>query len=798
MGYLHSDSDWAWKFRTLEARAALQRGLYDAALKLLRAVPLPSSRPSLAIPILTIEGEAYAKVHDFPAAENALAQATDRCAGSAEASCGYVLKALGLLASERNQWEPAEKYFGLALAFARAHTDAVLESYALLNLGYDSLAEGRFDESIDRSEEAYRKEQSVGARRLALKTQGNIGWAYYKLGDSEKALELFKATEELAAQLGDVSDQENLLTDIGYIHMDGRRYDLAAAAFHQAMGLASGIDAREDVYNALRALARLYLQTGDLDRAGEYAGQALASARRDGNPLDELYPKLVAGQIAARRREFSAAEAMFHQVEGDGVCPVFLKWEAEHALARMYEEERRPEMSEREYRAALTTFESARDEVRHEDSQISFLTNASHIYDDFVHFLVARGRADEALRWADYSRGRTLAQGLGLLSRKAGVGPPALNSRKIASEAKGTLLFYWLGESQSYLWAIGRRTTSLFVLPPGAEIEAAAQRYRRTLGGPLDVLASADPDGRWLYDRLVAPAQPMLAPGVKVFVIPDGSLNNLNFETLLVPDAPGREPAPSGTPVAAPKLHFWIEDAVLVNASSLRVLAAGRGHASRATGGRTLLLVGNSIAPNDKYPELPKAAAQMEAVGRHFSAARERVLARGQATPAAYLQTAPERFAYIHFVAHGTASRVSPLDSAIILSNPENVAHGGAPGETATDAFKLYARDIIHQPLRAELVTISACYGAGEHAYSGEGLVGLSWAFLLAGAHHVIAALWEATDASTALLMDDFYGELDRGASPDTALHAAKLRLLRSGSFRNPFYWAPFQIYSGS
>ena len=119
-------------------------------------------------------------------------------------------------------------------------------------------------------------------------------------------------------------------------------------------------------------------------------------------------------------------------------------------------------------------------------------------------------------------------------------------------------------------------------------------------------------------------------------------------------------------------------------------------------------------------------------------------------------------------------------------------------GDTEDNSFKLYARDIIQHPLHAELVTISACYGAGERAYSGEGLVGLSWAFLRTGAHHVVAALWEATDSSTEQLMDTFYDELDKGADEGSALRTAKLRLLHGSAFHNPFYWAPFQLYVGS
>src|SRR5258708_34706506 len=294
---------------------------------------------------------------------------------------------------------------------------------------------------------------------------------------------------------------------------------------------------------------------------------------------------------------------------------------------------------------------------------------------------------------------------------------------------------------------------------------------------------------------LVAPAQGLLKKDAKVFIIPDGARNNLNFETLLVPGAILPEQK-----LSEPKLHFWIEDVTIANAGSLRLLAAVRPNIRKGKEkrDRSLPLVGNSVAPNDKYPELPKAAAQMESVARHFPAAEQRIFAREQANPEAYLAGSPGQFSYIHFVAHGTASRVSPLDSAIVLSKTALSKTAPAEGNAENDSFKLYARDIIHSPLRADLVTISACYGAGERAYSGEGLVGLSWAFLRAGAHNVVAALWEATDASTEQLMDKFYDELDKGAGPDAALRAAKLSLLRGGGFRNPFYWAPFQLYKGS
>jgi CHAT domain-containing protein len=131
----------------------------------------------------------------------------------------------------------------------------------------------------------------------------------------------------------------------------------------------------------------------------------------------------------------------------------------------------------------------------------------------------------------------------------------------------------------------------------------------------------------------------------------------------------------------------------------------------------------------------------------------------------------------------------APLDSAVLLSRD----HGDS------GIYKLYARDILQQNLHADLVTLSACYGSGSRQYTGEGLVGLAWAFLRAGSHHVIGAMWEVSDSSTPQLMNDLYGELAKGSQPDVALRSAKLAMLHSnGVFRKPLYWAPFLLYSGA
>jgi CHAT domain-containing protein len=784
--FQRSSPEWGWKFRALEAEALLWRGMYPQVLTLLRSEAVPPSDKRTLVRILALEGASDARLHYFPDAERLLTEAERLCAESAEDVCGIVTVAEGVLANQRALPAQAQEYFKKSLQSARRRGDPFLEATAVLNMGASYLHEEHFDEAIDWLEMARTLSTALGAEVLALKSQGNLGWAYYNLGDSEKSLELSLEAEKRAVRVDDVIDQLSWITNAGYVYQQMHDFSRAHGSYIKALQLARESNGREDVYNALRALALISVQGGELQQARTYSDEAIAIAQQDKNRLDELYPLLVNGLIAAQEHDAPLAEHIFREVERDPNSNPALKWRAEHGLARLHEDQKRPDLADGEYRAALVTFEGARSSLKRSDSKLPFSNNAARIYDDYVHFLVTQGKTDEALRWADYSRARTLSEGLGLLSKATTnraekaieFGIPTLNARAIAGRAKGTLLFYWLGEKQSYLWAITPQKTNLFLLPPGAEIDLLVQRYRRSLNGPQDVLGSSE-DGRALYRTLIAPAKMLLANDTKVFIIPDGSLNNLNFETLVV---------------AEPKPHYWIEDADVLNASSLRVLAASvvrenvRENAGEKKRPRRLLLMGDSIAPSEEYPELPRAGQQMASVARHFPAMQQQVYQRDQATPAAYLANNPEKFSHIHFVAHGTASRLSPLDSAIVLSK--------GPVETAS--FKLYARDIVQHPLHADLVTISACYGAGSRAYSGEGLVGLAWAFLRAGAHNVIASLWEVTDASTEQLMDRFYDELDKGASPDAALRAAKLSLLHGSAFHNPFYWAPFQLYTGS
>ncbi len=448
-------------------------------------------------------------------------------------------------------------------------------------------------------------------------------------------------------------------------------------------------------------------------------------------------------------------------------------------LAGLYDKTARPQLAERWYQRAIDTFHRQRLTLKSVELELPFLENGSDLYMGYMEHLIRAGRTGEALALLDTSRAETLAEGLGAKAKKTG---KAGDPRTMAARLRATVLVYCLRPERSYLWAITGGEQRFYTLPGSGAILPLVARHNEAILGAKDLLTQKDSAGRSLYDALLAPAAGLLPKdGGRVVLIADSALSRLNFETLMVPGDPAR----GGSP------HFWIEDVSVTNARSLRLLAAGgEPRRSGANPEAKMLLIGDPVYAKGEYAPLPNAGAEMAGIAGHFAERERVVVTRGKASPTAYAESRPGRFRFLHFVAHATASELNPLDSAVILSG------GGAGAAVATD--KLYASEILKQPLSAELVTLSSCYSSGTRNYTGEGVVGLAWAFLRAGAHSVIGALWEVSDVSTPKLMDTMYTRLLAGDAPDAALRQAKLEMLHSdGVFRKPVYWGAFQLYAG-
>jgi CHAT domain-containing protein len=145
----------------------------------------------------------------------------------------------------------------------------------------------------------------------------------------------------------------------------------------------------------------------------------------------------------------------------------------------------------------------------------------------------------------------------------------------------------------------------------------------------------------------------------------------------------------------------------------------------------------------------------------------------------------PSDYRYIHFATHGYLDTGHPALSALVLSQLDRQ---GNP----EDGF-LRVNDIYNTRLNADLVVLSACEtGLGEEV-RGEGVMGLTRAFLYAGAPRVIVSLWSVNDRATAELMGNLYRALLRdGMTPTGALRQAQLTLRKQKQWQSPYYWAAF------
>jgi CHAT domain-containing protein/Tfp pilus assembly protein PilF len=770
----------ASKLQLLEAETLVWRGLNDEALETLaRNRPVRLS-PEDSIEELAIEGVAYAGEKQFLLSQQRFSQGASLCKNQDYTACGDVLRGQGVLASKQGEIVEARKHFLDTLGFARAHHDRLLEASAYLNLGWVAMQQNRFDEALDWSRGAYDAAVELGAEDKAQRAEGNLGWAYFQLGDDERALEQYLEAETSASKLGNVRNELNWISTAGYIYRDNGDLAGATRSYRQALGLAKQISSKEDTINALEDLADISVDSGKLSEASAYIDEVTPMELAGGDHLSANV-LLTEGKLAAARRQNKVAESFYRQVQNDVEARTTTRLTAGYELGQLFELEGNMPAAEKSYKATLDEFDSARQKLKSEESKLPFLANAANIYDDYIQLLVREGRSEEALELADQSRARTLAQALDGSEGKTVVRPPHLSPGQIATKTGATLLFYWLGQEQSYLWVITPLKITLFPLAPQKAIREQVERYNTFLLSYRDPIKFANQDGQALYKLLIAPASSLIRGNAPVMVLADGALSQLNFETLLAP-GPGREDGHTSSTNGNP--HYWIEDATVLSAPSLAMLAASK---PARDADPSLLLLGDPVSPSDDFPTLPLFGFEMTRIKKHFAAQHISAFDGAKATPLAYLSSNPSHYSYIHFVSHAVASRTDPLDSAIILSDSK-------PGE---DSFKLYARDIMQHPIHARLVTISACYGSGTRSYAGEGLVGLSWAFLRAGAQSVIGSLWEVSDDSTPKLMDKLYAGIENRQTPAVALRNAKLDLIHAQNrFSAPFYWAPFQLYT--
>jgi CHAT domain-containing protein len=405
------------------------------------------------------------------------------------------------------------------------------------------------------------------------------------------------------------------------------------------------------------------------------------------------------------------------------------------------------------------------------------------------------------------------------------------------------LLEYALRPDASYLWSVSNTSVSLYKLPPRITVDQAATNLRAQLipstlqrrivgidvaeanrGLGISAQAPADTAGfvsasNAVYKTVLEPAASTIADK-RLLIVADGALNYIPFEVLLKTADPGDFSS----------LGYLVktnEIAYAPSASVVGFIKQQRGQAS----GRSMLIIADPVfnSNDTRAQKAPASSEPAEVRGLGIQSALTDVT--GQTTPAATgaMQGLPlarltgtrteadqisrlaktaggqadvwldldanednlaardiSKYRIIHVATHGLLNAERPQFTGVVLSLVGNKAHDGF----------LRTDEVFNLRLGSPLVMLSACETGLGKEKRGEGVMGLTRAFMYAGAPTVGVSLWSVADKSTADLMTEFYRRLlsSEQGTASGALRAAQISMIDGKKYSAPFYWAPFVL----
>lgn len=325
------------------------------------------------------------------------------------------------------------------------------------------------------------------------------------------------------------------------------------------------------------------------------------------------------------------------------------------------------------------------------------------------------------------------------------------------------VLDYFLGQDHALVFAIDRDHFRACVLEPSAgEIESTvASGVERLLpgpdGNPLPV-QMIRPGLARISSQILAPVADLVQRAQRVTISPDGILASVPFG-LLVADQSEESLIQSRTLEHLPCIAF-------------RTLVRRQ---PGGTGG-LVTLVGRGPATEGTRREVRELAGRMR-VERQIE---------GLADPW------PDEFGHagvLHIAAHADVSADRPWLAGFHLEA------GGVDSESGLlQPTHLRAHDLLNQELSARIAVLSACESGVGRLAQGEGVIGISSAFLMAGCWSVVSTLWPVDDAVTVDFMLHFYDALADGHPVAEALRQAQLRVRANDATAHPYYWAGFVV----
>lgn len=685
---------------------------------------------------------------------------------------------------------------GLALYYSNSYRNGLALPYMRLELGYWERLGNKFRIMLahDALASAYWDMGEFELNRHAMERVLEAAAGYFVLGERPK----------------DLNEWVQYWTFLGkYMDNAGQIGDLAL--LDRLWKLMEPIEPRYWGNGALTAYsaAQLFAFAGQSDRARETLAKAdgLWVGMREGaaprvRELGDASKLCSTAMVNVALKQHAEAAPMMERCleaqQATGVKEHEANFKQKLGLA--HEKSGALDKATEAYRASIASVESTRASYTIAERARFFRSFLRLPYWGLVRIQAGRAAGDEAaffeaLNASEQVRGRQLGELIDPeMSRR--ISPESMRALQKRLGADTAVLAYTATDGELILLAMTRERVLAAITPYDARAFAALVRSTAAdLARPTSDAAGIEGRLLRISQTVLGSARPLLAGKKRIVALPDGVLNAVPFELLS----------------AADNAYRPLIGEYAVSASPSLVYIEAAGHLRQGGAGANLLAVADPVygAPEkfagasadevraatrssrfmDYFQPLPETRSEAEAISKMFAGQKVQMLAGEQALESRVKQADLAQFGFLHFATHGILGHEVPGigEPALVLGREE--------GE---DGF-LTASEVGRLKLDARLAVLSACNtGSGEFV-TGEGVMGMSRAFLAAGSRAVVVSLWPVASKQTERLMVEFYRQLRTGLPAAEALRAAKLAALdqarkaRSAE-THPFYWAPFVL----
>lgn len=788
---------------------------YVPALNLLQDASYASER----VNVLNSLGSVYSELGESQKALTCFSQALLLSRGAGDKSgVARSLFNMGTLYSSTGGDYKALEYLKEARSTSREANDLSTMIYALQGIGTIYSSADRNSEALEVLQESLALTRKVGDKRGEALGDKGVGNVYAALGETRKALEHYERSLALSRELGTRYDEAETLCEMGLAYAASGEADKALNLFSEALLLSRAVTDRRTEMKALFGIARIDRDQGRLEVSRQHAEAGLLIAeslrtkigdrelRSSYSALSQAYYEFYLSLLMQLHRQqpsrgFNAtafevserarARGLLELLTDPGVKPLD---EVDPALLARERSLRQLMAAKTQLQMRLLSQGKAQAQAESVAKEIKALTVEYQTVE-------AQIRVQSPQYWS-----LTQPQFLGIKEIQAHV----VNEDTL-------LLEYALCEDRSFLWVVSPYSITSYELPGRASIEAAARNLYKLITSPA---RPAPNEAKYLEasselsDMLLGPAYRQLGKK-RLVVITQGILQFIPFGVLPVPSELGTKGQRSSIPLIVDHEITYLPSASLTTllrseeasrqrpAKTLAVIADPvlskddprvREDSNRSGDGaqsQPLPPVGSvpesaspeTVVPAD-FPRLPYTEWEAEQITALIPPS-EIMRAVGFAANRATI-TSPKlnQYRIIHVATHALINDEQPDLSGILLSSVNEQGH-------RQDGF-LSLGDIFNLKLSADLVVLSACSTGLGKDVKGEGVVGLTRAFMYAGATRVVVSLWNVNDRATADLMARFYRKMFKdNLEPGAALRAAQVEMWRQGRWR-PSDWAGF------